>query len=334
MSITQGTLAVIGGRGKYHTTGDPSNPLAWLTLDQIRALVDFPVSREKHKAPWIIPSNFASRTHAEQERFGQFYYLWADIDRDSAGVEQIAAFISDLTAGSDYEIYTTASATAENPKCRILIPVLFPLTGATWRLCQEILNDWLEGAGINPDRASEGCGQLLYLPNRGSFYASKSNRQNVHFNPAIAWKHQIDDKLAAAALLKVSRAPISPIFAAEGSPIRNFNQKYRIEEVLLAAGYDPHPRDPRRFRHPNSESGSYSATVRNGRVHSLSPNDPLYTGASGGGAHDAFSAFCVLNHAGDIRAALHHSGSNHIIPRNASSRQQPQYPMTGARYGA
>ncbi|MCV6614052.1 MAG: hypothetical protein OIF35_03670, partial [Cellvibrionaceae bacterium] len=47
---------------------------------------------------------------------------------------------------------------------------------------------------------------------------------------------------------------------------------------------------------------SYSASVKGGRVFTLSPADPLYSETDK--AHDAFSAFCVLFHSGDEKRAL------------------------------
>jgi len=75
-------------------------------------------------------------------------------------------------------------------------------------------------------------------------------------------------------------------------------------------GYDSQDNS---FRHPNSQSDNYSATVKADannvlRVNTLSTSDPLYTG--GAGAHDAFSTFTVLCHAGDVAAAMIDAGDN------------------------
>jgi len=85
------------------------------------------------------------------------------------------------------------------------------------------------------------------------------------------------------------------------SPIEAFNTAYLVEEILEQAGYDQRGDQ---FRHPNSESGSFSASVQNRRVHTLSSADPLWTGGGGVGAHDAFSVFTVLYHGGDRTKAI------------------------------
>ena len=66
------------------------------------------------------------------------------------------------------------------------------------------------------------------------------------------------------------------------------------------------------FRHPNSESGSYSCGVRLSdsgvlRANALSPNDPLYVDGSKSG-HSAFSVYTVLFHNNDRDAAIKDAG--------------------------
>ncbi len=66
----------------------------------------------------------------------------------------------------------------------------------------------------------------------------------------------------------------------KGGLIQVFNDAFAIEEILILAGYE---QCGDTFMHPESESGSYSASVKDGRVHTLSSSDPLFTGGEGGG---------------------------------------------------
>ena len=89
-----------------------------------------------------------------------------------------------------------------------------------------------------------------------------------------------------------------------------FNAKYSPHDWMIQAGYDQRGDA---FRHPNSQTGNYSANVRLDdvgelRVHSFSSADPLFT--AGKGAHDAFSTFCTLVHGSDINSALKDAGDN------------------------
>jgi hypothetical protein len=105
--------------------------------------------------------------------------------------------------------------------------------------------------------------------------------------------------MEAAQLKREQRASIPD--DGKVKPIDAFNAAFMVEEILLSNGYAQRGSD---FRHPASESGNYSASVRDGRVYSLSPSDPLYTRDQSNGSHDAFSAYAVLEHGGDTTSAI------------------------------
>ncbi|MNZ23295.1 hypothetical protein D3C78_404020 [compost metagenome] len=328
------------GFGGTHTNEpDPSKPkkllkpYAALTLEQIRALVNAPQQVDKAKAQWLIPSTLASRNFARQEQDGEFWLLWADLDTAPPPLDDLELA---LTLGpclaADYEIYTSRSATQERPKSRILIPLSKPLRGADWVLCQRALNDYLADVGYTPDRASERAAQLCYLPNRGEYYDTRSSRGGLFldaleaFGPAI--ERMREEQRRRAVELEQQRTKRKArrealTLADTPDTISAFNLAYSVQEILLEAGYSQHGD---RFCHPASESGSYSANIKNGRVHSLSSSDPLYTGGHGGGAHDAFSAFTILFHEGDQKAALRDAGDNRLFiggePWNSVKRRE------------
>lgn len=299
---------LLSGFGAHHS--EKERPYATINLAGIRALVDAPPSVDKLSAQWMIPSTLRTRTFQAQEEAGEFWMLWADLDVTPLPLDAIVALISPLAC--DYEIYTSRSATLEVPKCRILIPLAKPLSCVQWRLCQEVLNDTLQAGGAIPDRANERCGQLCFLPNRGAFYDAHVARLGVYFDPVLFWVDQIKAKQAVLLaqeqdirerreLARARKASLSP--HTTPSLIDAFNAAYPVEEILLCAGYEQRGHA---FRHPNSQSGSYSASVKDGRVHSLSTSDLLYS--NGQGAHDAFSAFTVLFAGGDASTALKIAG--------------------------
>ena len=312
----------VSGFGQFHTNElDAENPNKKLTpyvtinLLGIRALVDNPQSVDKVKAQWLIPSTNACRTFATQEQSGEFWMLWADLDKETKPLDAVAEVLDAIIRGRDREQYTSRSAQENNPKSRILIPIIKPLCGGDYLLCQEVLNDKLAERGLTPDRATERAGQLCYLPNRGDFYKFLSVRDGNCFDPLIEWALEISAKRAAIA--EHERALHSEAQAAAirrealkldgDNPdlIGAFNAAYTVQDILVRAGYKQRGNT---FRHPRSESGSYSASVKNGRVHSMSSNDPLYTGGGGVGAYDAFSAFCLLFASGDQSPALKLAG--------------------------
>jgi hypothetical protein len=145
----------------------------------MRKLVDNPQQCEKAQAQWLIPSTLPSRNFKQQEQLGQFWMLWADFDDHPPTLPTLAEIVAVLIGDADFELYNSRSATAENQKSRLLIPLDNPLSGADWMLAQEVLNDELEAVGLKPDRATERPAQLCYLPNRGAFYGSLSKRNGV-----------------------------------------------------------------------------------------------------------------------------------------------------------
>ena len=179
-------IKMTSGFGQFHTNEpDPAKPdkklTPYLTIGyaDICAMVDKPPSVSKAQAQWLIPSSHHSRNFKEQEERGRFHMLWADLDDHPPTLPDLAVMLESIIGGSDYEIYNTSSATPDNQKARILIPLSEPLSGADWMLAQQTLNDKLEALGIKPDRASERPAQLCYLPNRGEFYGSRSKRDGV-----------------------------------------------------------------------------------------------------------------------------------------------------------
>lgn len=306
---------VVSGIGQYHsnepTTRNPK-PYLQVGLKEILQMVENPPSVPKKKSQWLIPSSLPSRKFNIQREQGQYWMLWADIDDPARWFSQYVGALEDL--GCNYVIYTTKSATIGQLKVRMLLPLAKPLSGWDWLLAQECLSEYLYLCGINADHATHGSAQLCYLPNRGRFYQHDIELNKTWFDPCEYWgeamvcreqeKKQAEQQ--AAQRKRQSEAKRSArVQTGFVSPITEFCDQFTVEEILEQADYD---RKGSTFRHPNSQSGNYSASVKNGRVRSLSDSDPLYTT----GAHDSFSAFCVLFHGGNKSQALKDACNNWI----------------------
>ena len=326
------SVQLLSGFGAQHS--EKVRPYATIDLAQIRSMVDDPPSVDKLSAQWFIPSTLLTRAFQAQEREGEFWMLWADLDEAPLPLDAIAALIEPLAC--NYEIYSSRSATIEMPKCRILISLANSLSGSEWRLSQEVLNDFLQAGGAIPDRANERCGQLCFLPNRGEFYDVRVRRDGNCFDPLTYWASLIAAKRTALLeaervvqehreQAQVRKASLSP--RTTPSLIEAFNQAYPVEEILLCAGYEQRGQA---FRHPYSQSGSYSASVKDGRVHTLSTSDPLYS--DGQGAHDAFGAFTVLFAGGDTAKALKLAGDEWLMIGDESwnTVQRREYAIANA----
>lgn len=299
-----GRVSMVSGFGQYHTN-EPGKqnrkPYAPITLDELRVMVDEPPSVPKAEGRWFIPSTLLSRCFKSQATDGKFYCLWADFDINPKPVDQVVNAWIDITFGCDAEFYTSRSATKSKQKSRIIVPLAEGLTGEDWVICQAILSEKLTAEGLIPDPAALRPGQLCYLPNRGEFYTSHSIRSGSLFNPLTEWEQEIEARRIQAATIRQEAEDRRRDCEerrerrkAEGfeSLFDAFNAAYTVEDILDRAGYETDGRG--NWRHPKSESGNFSASVRDGRVFSMSSSDLLYTGGAGNGAHDAFGAFTVL----------------------------------------
>mgnify|MGYP000008051938 FL=1 len=149
-NIINDGVKLCSGHGQFHTNeADPKKPdkilipyenISW---GEIKLLIDNPQTVEKSQAQWLIPSLLPSRNFKEQEANGEYWLLWADLDKNPKLITQVKDALIRSIGDADFEIYTTSSATKENPKSRILIPLSESLNGFQWKLCQEILNDKL-----------------------------------------------------------------------------------------------------------------------------------------------------------------------------------------------
>lgn len=297
------------GTGQFHSneaTAKERKPYGTKTDADIFALALDPVSVPKPEAPWALLSGYPSRNFKEQEQNGSYNAIALDIDSNAPTFLELIEFVELVTGTANGVAYLTASATAENPKARVITMLKHPLPYSDFRLAAETFNDLADEHGIAPDRAVERAAQLIYLPNRGKHYDCYIWRDGEGFNPLVAWADRIEAKRAAIVAAEQELAERQKAvqdrrndFRASGnaSAVEAFNASHSVAEVLLKAGYEQRGRN---FRHPHSESGSFSAGVLNNRVFALSPSDPLYTGE---GAHDAFSAWATLFFGGDTTAA-------------------------------
>lgn len=323
---------MVSGFGQYHTNEyDPDKPNKKLkpyvttTWPEIVAMAKNPQEVAKENAQWFVPSTLASRTFKDQEAHGVYWVLPFDFDKNTElnleGVVEKFEDIVDLNA--NLLIYFSSSATPEKLKCRVLIPLAIGLSYQVYKAVLTLLNDKLEARGLIPDRALERAGQVVYLPNKGEHYDSAIYGDS-YFDPHTTMAKELDDYLQAETA-KTEAARIerearqeqarikreSIVWDQYSRPIDAFNAAYTVDEILTQHVYDFDGKH--NYRHPNSDSGSFSASVKDGRVYSQSTNDPLYTANASNGAHDAFSVLCTLAHGGDQNAAIKDAGDNWLL---------------------
>ena len=309
--------SLCSGNGQYHTdSNNQHGPLIGVSLQQVRLMVNDPVDCKKSEAPWIIPSTLKTRSKQRQLKEGQFYALWADLDNlEGITWSLVTDAVGVITGWSEAYIYSSKSATPENLKCRVLIPLAEPVSGTDFQYGQQVLNDYLSAEGIEPDRATESANQICYLPNRGELY-----RHHVCEGGAFSlsgWSTETDALKHLEALAEANRkARLAEsmeklrqrLESGQKSPLDAFNAAYSVELVLETYGYR---RRGNRWLSPYSESGTPGVVVKDNRWITSHQSD-RDAGLEKSG--DAFDLLVHFEYGGDFTAAVKAVGEQFTTP--------------------
>lgn len=307
------------GFGKWHSPNNKRDPqpLKTVTLEEIRDLMAIPQSVAKEQAQWVITSTLLNRCHATQRNEGEFWALWAETDKPGEMTFQNFASRSWVALGHDFKAYTSRSATADNQKARIFVPLAEPVSGYVFEHMQKILNDKLEAAGIIPDRSSENAGHVCYLPNRGEFYDWHEETGSGLLSDgewsdelmAEAEKAQQERQRQEQARIEAQRRAAQRVANGQTSPIHAWNAAVPTETALYMYGYI---KRGKRWLSPNSDSGQEGVTVKDdGKWISAHESDseigtPCPNGNGTWG--DSFDLFVYYEHNGDRDAAIKAAG--------------------------
>ena len=154
------------GLGQRYTRR--GNPYPTITAAQIEALVESPHSREKADALRYIPSSYSggwARTHLVQQELGKFWWLTADIDEGSPSMDTVIGSVEAALGDVHMMVYSSSSATHENLKWRVLVPLSEPFAPYDWVEVQTAFFYELKREGVTVDEVLKRVGQLVYLPN-------------------------------------------------------------------------------------------------------------------------------------------------------------------------
>ena len=104
-------------------------PYGTITGVELVEMVRNPPSAPKDKARWFIPSTYAehdARSHEAQRQHGAFFALAADIDSGNPSLDDVKDALSGAVGAVRSLIYSSRSATPENRKWRVLVPLVAP----------------------------------------------------------------------------------------------------------------------------------------------------------------------------------------------------------------
>lgn len=268
-------IQLCSGFGKFHSDNpevDNRRAYVGVTLSGIHQMMINPQAVAKDDAQWVIFSDYKNeygRGSAEQRQHGQYFSLWADID-DAKGVtcNEITNLAWAFTGGAETWVYASRSATEDNQRSRIIIPLSVTVTADEFELLQEVLNNKLAGHLLIPDRANESCSQICFLPNKGEFYTHHQGGGNP-FNPE-EWASEVAalkaerEKARAEAVTRQAESKARMILLRKGQdflPREACNDAYDSHDLWLVNGGVA--KSGGRVLSPHSSSGSAAITFAN-----------------------------------------------------------------------
>ena len=159
--------SVLTFNGQFDTNIDTGEDYQSLEVGALLGLL--PTSTPKARAPAFIPSiynAFDARVHAVQQAQGQFVALTGDIDKGNVPIGDVIKLTRDLFGStSAIFIYSTGSATPDDKRWRIIVPLQEPVSFERWNEAQEAFFTYMEENGVLMDWSLARAGQPVYLPN-------------------------------------------------------------------------------------------------------------------------------------------------------------------------
>lgn len=353
-------VSFASGNGKYHTDNvnsehhKPLHTIGWL---KILALVTNPQNVNKDYADWVIFSDLHTRNRQDQLENGRFFGCWLDLDKNPE-LSAILAVLSSLNC--EFVVYSSKSSTPNYKKWRVLIPFNESATGEEHQRIVAVINDRFAAASIEPDRSTETCNQICYLPNKGEFY-----QYHVESNLApLGWSNALADELAVKVEQEKQRKAdavesreasqhkaAQRVQSGQTSPVDAYKFEYDLHSALIFYGYRQFGN---RYLSPNSGSGSPGVTIKDNKWFSSHESDagigrPC---SSGGTFGDVFDLFVYYENDNNFDAALvaagamftvddgrtindknqddwreqHSAANKEKVSHAVSAPQEPQYP--------
>lgn len=336
-------VKLCSGFGQFHSENHKSKPKPYvgISFNDVVTLAEAPQQVEKSDAQWALFSNLFSREKSRQEVEGQYCALWADIDEaESVSIYQVESIVHQIFAGCKCVIYSSRSATEQNQKCRIVIPLENLVRGEDYSHLQKIFNDKLEEQGIIPDRATERINQICYLPNRGEFYRSsvKVGSDFKCFDAMSFWFAELaaevfqqrQHKQAIEERLKQSEINIAKrLESGQVSVIDAVNDEYPLPLMLETFGYE---KKGSRYLSPNSQSGVAGVCISgDGRKWLSNHASDIGVGrdCSGGCVGDAFDLVVHYQYAGDRVKAIKEMGEQFRVGNISITKHNQRAYMQG-----
>lgn len=312
-----------------------------------------PTAVDKAQADFLIPSTYRhhdGRSHEVQRQRGEYRMLVLDVDTGNHDKATIVDTLHDITGRCAVIVYSSSSASKQEQKWRVLIPIKQTLTGAAYEDTQAALFDLMAERGVTCDPALARCGQPVYLPNIPPD-RRKPSGDPIYYETAVIKDRTLDlsgSRIEAEVHARQQREQEAARQAAaeraareqeraqrrlerphEADPVDEFNTRRTIADLLAKYGYTRRGSSDH-YRSPLQTSGSFATRDYGTHWVSLSSTDAAngLGRAKTIGPHaytwgDAFDLFAHFEHAGDMRAAVRAYGAELRAQALMPAPQQP-----------
>lgn len=314
--------------GKHDTRRNDGRDYDTISFAEIRQMCLKPNACAKDYAPAFLASTYhghLGRCHEEQRQRGTYHALIADIDIGSPSLAEVDQAIADVVGDHARLVYSSSSASEDQKKWRVIVPVRNPIPGAEYSTLQAAFFDELGARGIICDYAPSRSGQPVYLPNvpphlrdadgKPLFYQHLVKEAKglpkvpvgVQTRAADAARVREEAKAHAEAETRRKAAERRRQRQYPGllSPIEQFNTENELEILLLENGWEP--RGQNRYASPYSQSKGPSVYVYGQRAVSFTSSDVGQIGrttANGWTTYDAWDVYVARVHGGNTAMAL------------------------------
>lgn len=271
--------AVLTVEGAYEThkgTDEQYHTISVQALMQIER-----TAVPKDQARWVLCSTYNEpdgRSHKAQEERGRFVMVAIDLDTGNVQGRALVAAVQSFAGLVQMRVYSSSSATNDNRKWRVLLPLADAMRYDEWLALTVAINKHIEQVtGVRPDRALERAGQPIYLPNTAprDDGIEPMIQDKLLDGPPLAWREcpgadgvlqvmadeeerqREHDKRAAEARRRMAQMRARP--DTDKSVIQEFNAANDLAQVMAACGYKEGPRGG--WRSPRQQSGSHATKI-------------------------------------------------------------------------
>ena len=285
----------------------------------------------------FIPSTYCAydaRSHKVQRSNGSFVALCGDVDHGNHPLDRIEGLVRGFAGECAWLIYSTAHASEDDKRWRIIIPLAQPMGFEDWHDAQNAFFNFMEYGGVDMDRALERAGQPIYLPNVPDFHPRTGEiLRNDDGHPifyrrattgtnalgitvegallagmeAIARKREEDELARERVREEATRNRACRSRSADAPVMEEFNQANPIANLLELYGYEQSPRNDADWRSPHQQGDSYATRNYGDHWISLSASDAgkgLGARCAAGCFGDAYDLFVHYEHSGDHKSAF------------------------------